>query len=959
MAQLKDTVVAGSLRATDTVYANTVQAKVIEAPTTSNGTTYGPGTNGQVLKSNGTSAYWASDSAGVTSVTINATSPVVSSATGAITSTGTRTISLADGYGDTKNPYAAKAKNVVLAGPSSGNNAAPTFRALVADDLPDASTSAQGVVQLSDATNSTSTTLAATANAVKKAYDLANGKTANTGTVTKVSTGAGLTGGDITTTGTVKAALTSETNLTNAAADGTETSGRVYPVRLDKNGKLAVNVPWTNTNSSYLTAHQTIKQDGVTGATVNRFGTCSTAAGTAAKTVSITTGTFNLEAGARVSVHFSNANTANSPTLNVNSKGAKNIFHKGAQITNGTNKALLAGVVDFIYDGTQWHLIGNYIDTDTNTKVTSVGNHYTPSGGTTIASTATEAPVGGIQYAEYITLTKDAAGHVTDLGQSVGTLKSETAASNGTTLSLVTTGEKATWNAKTTNTGTVTKVSTGVGLTGGDITSTGTVKAALTSETKLTNAAADGTETSGRVYPVRLDKNGKLAVNVPWTNVNSGYATSGHTHTLGIAADSGTNELSLAANTKYKITAGGDSFVFTTPKDTTYSAATTSAAGLMSAADKTKLTAMGNAAIFHGTCDTAAATVDKVVTCADFAAANLVKGAIIYVTFTHTNSAAVASITMNVNSTGAKRLRCVRNGAVQDLPGVGYITGNQTHVFTYDGTSWNTSVDYNSNTTYALNGCLYGTSGANYTADSVFYRYQLLFQMNDSEVTPLNNYNSVNGVVSNKTMLTSVQFDPFGHIFYWNSSGSIAANGAIRGDYLYNSCNIDLRYTFNVTSNLTTSKDVYLKVSPQTNGLVKLASATPLVQTLPTSNDGYWYIFLGRAYSTTNIVLEQHHPVYYHDGTGICEALKPEIRREASKAIVKYGPSSAFSSLPVTFEDDSITADMVVLNYVLSNPTAQINNWTVTTAAGSLTISGQVRGSTTITLYLGRCEQEA
>lgn len=116
-----------------------------------------------------------------------------------------------------------------------------------------------------------------------------------------------------------------------------------------------------------LSSHQTIKQDGITGATVNRFGTCSTAADTAAKAVSITTGTFNLEAGARVSVQFSNANTANSPTLNVNSKGAKNIFHKGTQITSGGNKALLAGVVDFIYDGTQWHLIGNYIDTNSNT----------------------------------------------------------------------------------------------------------------------------------------------------------------------------------------------------------------------------------------------------------------------------------------------------------------------------------------------------------------------------------------------------------------------------------------------------------------------------------------------------------------------------------------------------------------------------------------------------------------
>ena len=128
-----------------------------------------------------------------------------------------------------------------------------------------------------------------------------------------------------------------------------------------------------------ITSHQTVKQDGITGATANRFCTCSTDAGTAAKTASITSGTFNLEAGAKVSVKFSNANTASSPTLNVNSKGAKNIFHKGAQITSGTNKSLLAGVVEFIYDGTQWHLIGNYIDSNTTY---SAGNGLTLSSNT-------------------------------------------------------------------------------------------------------------------------------------------------------------------------------------------------------------------------------------------------------------------------------------------------------------------------------------------------------------------------------------------------------------------------------------------------------------------------------------------------------------------------------------------------------------------------------------------------
>ena len=68
------------------------------------------------------------------------------------------------------------------------------------------------------------------------------------------------------------------------------------------------------------------------------------------------------------------------------------------------------------------------------------------------------------------------------------------------------------------NEGTVTEVATGTGLTGGPITSSGTVKANLVSETKLTNAATAATETSGRVYPVAVDKNGKLAVNVPWEN---------------------------------------------------------------------------------------------------------------------------------------------------------------------------------------------------------------------------------------------------------------------------------------------------------------------------------------------------------------------------------------------------------------------------------------------------------
>lgn len=65
-------------------------------------------------------------SSGVTSITLKAGTGVsLDTDNTAITSTGTRTISLANTYGDTKNPYGTKTKNYVLAGPSSGDAAAP------------------------------------------------------------------------------------------------------------------------------------------------------------------------------------------------------------------------------------------------------------------------------------------------------------------------------------------------------------------------------------------------------------------------------------------------------------------------------------------------------------------------------------------------------------------------------------------------------------------------------------------------------------------------------------------------------------------------------------------------------------------------------------------------------------------------------------------------------------------
>lgn len=73
MAILNDLIVSGASRFVGPVKGNTIQMDILKVPTTNGGTEYGPGANGQVLKSNGSSVYWGTD-AGYTHPTFTAQS---------------------------------------------------------------------------------------------------------------------------------------------------------------------------------------------------------------------------------------------------------------------------------------------------------------------------------------------------------------------------------------------------------------------------------------------------------------------------------------------------------------------------------------------------------------------------------------------------------------------------------------------------------------------------------------------------------------------------------------------------------------------------------------------------------------------------------------------------------------------------------------------------------------------
>lgn len=120
-----------------------------------------------------------------TVTSVGATSPVASSG-GA-----TPTISLSSGYGDTQNPYASKTANFFLAAPD-GSAGAPTFRAIVAADVPTLNQNTTGT-----ASNVTGTVAVANGGTGQTSYTdgqlLIGNSTGNTLTKATLTQGSGIT----------------------------------------------------------------------------------------------------------------------------------------------------------------------------------------------------------------------------------------------------------------------------------------------------------------------------------------------------------------------------------------------------------------------------------------------------------------------------------------------------------------------------------------------------------------------------------------------------------------------------------------------------------------------------------------------------------------------------------------------------------------------------------------------
>ncbi len=246
MAQLKDLIVNGATRLIGDTFANTIQITTIKAPSTSGGATYTAGTNGYVLKSNGSSVYWGSDNNSVTGVKGSSES---SYRTGQVNITAANI-----GLGNVENTKLSTwtgSTNITTIGTLSSGTV-PLNLVSGADDL-------KAIEALTGTTGLLKKTAANTWTLDTTAY------TTNTGTITEITAGAGLTttsggtadGGAISASGTLylTACSTASSAGPTAAVNGANGNKVAIPsITIDQYGRVTSlsSFEYTSVNTNTL-----------------------------------------------------------------------------------------------------------------------------------------------------------------------------------------------------------------------------------------------------------------------------------------------------------------------------------------------------------------------------------------------------------------------------------------------------------------------------------------------------------------------------------------------------------------------------------------------------------------------------------------------------------------------------------------------------------------------------------
>ena len=225
--------------------------------------------------------------------------------------------------------------------------------------------------------------------------------------------------------------------------------------------------------------------------------------------------------------------------------------------------------------------------------------------------------------------------------------------------------------------------------------------------------------------------------------------------------------------------------------------------------------------------------------------------------------------TLNVNGLGAKPVYSSMHDATADTT---IYKSDYTMLFVYDSTRvtggcWICYRGYNTNDNTI--GYQIRTNSTKFTSTDGTNRYRLYLETADGNYMPTNTSSSNSANANKSTYMNTRDFWLGGKILYNSTDGAISANATMSATTLWQQYPFNLGYSFNNTSKaltLTSNAALYMVAEDRGNGKARLVSPY-YTQTLPNSDDGKLYIYLGHMYSATNLELSLNHPIYqYKDG---------------------------------------------------------------------------------------------
>ena len=236
--------------------------------------------------------------------------------------------------------------------------------------------------------------------------------------------------------------------------------------------------------------------------------------------------------------------------------------------------------------------------------------------------------------------------------------------------------------------------------------------------------------------------------------------------------------------------------------------------------------------------------------------------------------ASASGFTLNINNLGAHPCFNNMTAATRDTT---IFAKDYTMLMVYDATrvvggitgAWCCYRGYDANTNTI--GYQVRTNSATLPVKFTTYRYRLYFTSADGTHWVGANASTSTNATSSRTP-TSEKINPFGPIIYYPTNGTTNKDAVLTATAIWQQYTLTLGYSFNHTGAalvLEYPKPVYLKCEPQSDGSVKIAGSNTVasyVQELPTTEDGFVYIFLGIAYAATTMELRLEHPVYYFKG---------------------------------------------------------------------------------------------